>query len=317
MRAELAKFLYQRRAFQGEFKRFGSKSGWKDQIKTILLVNVVDVKTECVVADHLWFTCGKRFEALALEEGDLVRFTARVAKYLKGYQGYRYDVDEEGFQEGDYQLSYPNKLEKIKRQKKVECIGIDLAGVPWRETGFAILYADSKATTKVLKSDRWIVRSVKCANPDIISIDAPLSMPLKGKMRYCEKQLVKMGIRVFPCLFTQMAKLTARGIKLAEKLRKLGYLVIESYPHSAQIVLCISKGKKNIQALQDGLVKFGITGDVTKYGITDHELDAITSAIVGKLYLEGKTACIGKEAEGLMVIPKGQPNLENYCEEAT
>lgn len=116
MRSKLAKFFGQRRVFQGEFKRFGSKSGWKGQLKTIMLVKVVDVKTECVVADHLWFTCGKRFEALALEAGDLVRFTARVTKYLKGYQGFN-EYGEEGFQELDYLLSYPNKVEKIRRQE--------------------------------------------------------------------------------------------------------------------------------------------------------------------------------------------------------
>lgn len=191
-------------------------------------------------------------------------------------------------------------------------VGVDLAGVSWRKTGFAVLFPDLSVRTQVLGSNRKIVHAVEVSNPDIVSIDAPLSMPLKGKMRICEKQLVKMGIRVFPCLFTQMAKLTARGIKLAEKLRKLGFLVIESYPGSAQDILGIPRKGKNLEALREGLIRYGITGDVNKVSITDHELDAITSAIVGKLYLEDKTVCIGKEEEGLMVIPKGQPNLEKY-----
>jgi hypothetical protein len=42
-----------------------------------------------------------------------------------------------------------------------------------------------------------------------------------------------------------------------------------------------------------------ITGDVLKYGVTDHELDAITAAIVGRLYLKNKTISIGKKEEGL------------------
>jgi predicted nuclease with RNAse H fold len=185
-------------------------------------------------------------------------------------------------------------------------VGIDLAGVKERKTGFALLNG-LEVKTKVLFSDRAIIKAVKLANPSIVSIDAPLSKPLHGKMRICEKQLVKMKIRVFPCLFTQMVKLTERGIKLAQALSNLGFVVIESYPGSAQDILGIPRKGKSLHLLQEGLVKYGITGDVLKYGVTDHELDAITSAIVGKLHLEGKTLSIGKKEEGLMVIPK-RPN---------
>lgn len=114
MREELTKFRGQRRVFQGEFKRFGRKThyhyGW---VTTILLVDVIDVITKSLVTDHIWFTCGKRFDQLDLQEGDQVRFTARVTRYLKGYQGYRSDTDEEGYQEVDYRLSYPTKVEKV------------------------------------------------------------------------------------------------------------------------------------------------------------------------------------------------------------
>lgn len=186
-------------------------------------------------------------------------------------------------------------------------VGIDLAGVSTRKTGFAVLFGN-EAKTQVLKSDRGIIRAVEAIKPSIVSIDAPLSKPLKGVMRVCEKQLVKMGIRVFPCMFTQMATLTERGIKIAKKLRELGYTVIESYPGAAQDILHIPRKGKSEEALQQGLVKYGVTGDVLKYGITDHELDAITSAIVGRLFLEGKTLSIGKDSEGLMVIP-----MPNTC----
>lgn len=186
-----------------------------------------------------------------------------------------------------------------------EC-GIDLAGVKHQKTGFAILRGGLEVTTSILHSDRAIIKAVEKVKPSIISIDAPLGKPKKGYMRVCERQLKKMKINVFPCMFTQMAKLTERGIKLAELLRKKGYTVIESYPGSAQDILGIPRKGKSKEALQKGLVAYGITGDVLKYKVTDHELDAITSAIVGKLFLEGKTISIGKEEEGLMVIP--QPN---------
>lgn len=197
-----------------------------------------------------------------------------------------------------------------RRGKQCECtkfvaarniVGIDLAGVETRETGFASFFG-MRAETKVLFLDEAIIEATVTNNPAIVSIDAPLSKPLQGKMRECEKQLVKMGIRVFPCLFTQMAKLTERGIKLAKVLTEKGYKVIESYPGAAQDILGLPRKGKNPLALQKALVEYGVRG-ITKEGITDHELDAVTSAIVGQLYLLGKAKAIGDCSEGLMVIP--------------
>ena len=182
-------------------------------------------------------------------------------------------------------------------------VGLDLAGVDSRKTGFAVLNG-LVATTKVLFSDVEIVEEVTACKPSIVSIDAPLNKPLKGYMRYCERQLKKMGINVFPCMFTQMTKLTERGMELSATLREKGFRVIESYPGSAQDILGIPRKGKSLEALRQGLVKYGVGGDVFKEKTTDHELDAITSAIVGKLCLEGKTLEIGKKEEGLMVIPK-------------
>lgn len=80
----------ERHKFTAEFVRFGTKNGWTGPVKTVLLK---DVKCgDGVVADHLWFTCGKQFEALNLHVGDVITFKARVASYVKGYRGYRDDV---------------------------------------------------------------------------------------------------------------------------------------------------------------------------------------------------------------------------------
>jgi hypothetical protein len=112
MREELEKFHGERRRFQGEFIRYGQKRGWKHPLTTIVLRNVIDVKTGRIVTDHLWFTQGKQFERLYLEPGDIVSFTARVTKYLKGYQGRRDEYDDRPPVEIDCRLSYPAKLEK-------------------------------------------------------------------------------------------------------------------------------------------------------------------------------------------------------------
>lgn len=118
MRAKLAKYFGERRTFQGVFKRFGSKSGYKGPVKTILIVNLVDAVTKKALTDHIWFTCGIQFDRLDLREGDVVRFDARITKYLKGYQG-RNDFGEEGFQELDYRLSYPSNVSKVNTQRSM------------------------------------------------------------------------------------------------------------------------------------------------------------------------------------------------------
>jgi len=211
-----------------------------------------------------------------------------------------------------------SKLETKTSEEIYKIVGIDLAGVDNRPTGFATLNGVS-VKTKVLFHDEEIIGEIfnlmvgTIESNGLISIDAPLNRPSKGKSRICEKALRRLGIRVFPCMFAGMAKLTERGIKLATKLRGYHYEVIESYPGSAQDILGIPRKGKNQKLLQDALIKYGIKGDVTKPNITNHELDAITSAIVGKLYLQGETVALGTYKEGFMIVPRF-PTLDNYTQ---
>jgi len=128
--------------------------------------------------------------------------------------------------------------------------------------------------------------------------------------------LRKMGIRVFPCGFpTGMRQLTERGIALRKKFEKLGYNVIETYPGSAQDILKIPRKKgKDHKRLQKGLIDYGFKGDVRKKKTTDHELDAITSAFVGQLYLEGNYIALGipEESQIITAKPKGQKVIKDY-----
>ena len=39
---------------------------------------------------------------------------------------------------------------------------------------------------------------------------------------------------------------------------------------------------------------------------SQHELDAIVSALIGKLYLKNKTIAVGNKKEGVIIIPKTQ-----------
>jgi len=119
MREKLARMDGVRRRFQGVFVRCGTKSGYKGVLTTILLKDVTLVGSGQIVTDHIWFTMGKRFERLDLQEGDVVRFDARVSEYLKGYRGRRRydDWNESKPLEYDYRLSYPTKLVKVSAGK--------------------------------------------------------------------------------------------------------------------------------------------------------------------------------------------------------
>jgi hypothetical protein len=112
MRHELAKLYGKRCCFQGVFVRFGKKTAYKGKpLTTLLLKNIIDITSQKLIADHVWFTLGKRFERLQLQENDVIQFQARVTKYLKGYRGRREDVDS--CIEQDYRLSFPTKLKKL------------------------------------------------------------------------------------------------------------------------------------------------------------------------------------------------------------
>lgn len=98
-----------------------------------------------------------------------------------------------------------------------------------------------------------------------------------------------------------MRKLTERGIKLKGILEKMGFKVIEVYPGGAQDVLNIPRKQRGLKKLLNGLRELKITGLRDK--MSDHELDAVTCAYVGKLFLEGKTLTFGSVDKSI-IMPK-------------
>lgn len=180
----------------------------------------------------------------------------------------------------------------------IKVVGIDLTGSENRPSGVATLYDGGKVVTSRLHTDREIIYWCRGEMPDVISIDSPLSLPEdQGKIyRQCELELKRRHIGVYWCLLPSMKALTLRGISLAEKLRKDDLSVIESYPGAAQDILEIPRKNKGKEALARALSDYGIKGDLN---VSHDELDAITSAIVGQLYLAGKY-----ERLGCLILPK-------------
>jgi len=192
----------------------------------------------------------------------------------------------------------------------MSAVGLDLAGVENRPTGFCIL-RDMKAETSLVCADEGILKRIDESRPKIVAIDAPLSLPAGRKsieqrtnvhLRECDKELLRRGIRFFPITLSPMRKLTTRGIKLRQILEKRHFKVIEVYPGGAQDILGIPRKQHGLKKLREGLEKLGMRGLNDR--MSDHELDAVTCAFIGKLFLEGKSITYGTCKQGI-VMPRG------------
>ena len=163
-------------------------------------------------------------------------------------------------------------------------IGLDLAGVETRPTGYCRLFG-MEAKTSLICTDEEILSKIREPCPRVVAIDAPLSLPPGRKslekrngnhLRDCDRELLKRGIKFFPVTLGPMRKLTERGIRLKKILENEDVVVLEAYPGGAQDVLGIPRKQKGLEKLRSGLENLGIMG--LRSEMSDHELDAITCA---------------------------------------
>ena len=197
-------------------------------------------------------------------------------------------------------------------------IGLDLAGVETRPTGFCIL-KEMESETLLVYTDDDILTKTTQNNPDIIAIDAPLSLPAgrtsieertNTHFRECDKELLERGIRFFPITLGPMRKLTSRGISLRKKLEAKHIKVIEVYPGGAQDILGIPRKQQGLEKLKSGLEKLGIRG--LNNQMSNHELDAVTCALVGKLYFEGKSVTYGTPEQAIIMPQETVPRKRKH-----
>lgn len=168
------------------------------------------------------------------------------------------------------------------------------------------------ARTWICYSDEDILRSAITRQPDVVAVDAPLSLP-RGRrdindrsgphLRVCDRQLLEMRIRFFPITIGPMRSLTKRGMGLKSLLESRGFRVIEVYPGGAQDILGVPRKSKGTALLRRGLKRLGVKG--LSQGASDHELDAAFAAIVGLDYLRSEAVALGDPQEGLLYMPRG------------
>lgn len=176
-------------------------------------------------------------------------------------------------------------------------VGIDLAGTSNNPTGFCILRG-KHTKTKLLYTNSEIINeiaTITTLKPLIIAIDSPLSF---NSDRKCDRELKKYG--AMPLSLKSIRILADRGVKLAKKLQKMNYQVIEVFPTATAKILGVFNN--NREDTRQALIKSGLKGSITTK-ITKHEVDAVLAAITAHLYKNGLTVNIGDE-RGLVVIPK-------------
>lgn len=206
----------------------------------------------------------------------------------------------------------PRAVDRTRRRTGRPVLGLDLAGVPHRSTGWCVLYDGRDARTGVAHSDEEIEALAAKVHPALVIIDAPLSLPVGRRtiedrsgphLRACDHELLRRHIRFFPLTLGPMRGLTVRGMRLAERLRRTGSEVVEGYPGASQDLLGIPRKGVGLVPLARGLRRLGIRGDLVRGGLTHDELDAVTIAWVGHEHLRGRSLVIGDVREGEMVLP--------------
>jgi len=182
----------------------------------------------------------------------------------------------------------------------LECfVGIDLAGHQKNPTGWACLQGKS-VETRELFSDEEILHETFKAKPNVVAIDAPLTLPRKGMTRKTDRNMHRCGYHVLPPLYPAMKALTYRGIGLAQKIRDGRIEVIEVHPASTRRAL--SMPIRDWEELQRIFVEMGV--QVSEKPLTAHQIDAVTAALTAYLHIKGDEEKIGDDIEGYIIVPK-------------
>jgi predicted nuclease with RNAse H fold len=199
-----------------------------------------------------------------------------------------------------------NRKSPMAKSRPVVVVGVDLAGSPKRPTGLCVL-RNLTAETHVAYSENEILDFVREAQPVLVPIDAPLSLP-NGRqsvhdrsgehLRGCDRALLRLGIRFFPITLGPMRMLTERGLALNRQLAAMGYRAVECYPGAAQDLWGIPRQHKDRLGLLNGLRKLGLRG--LKKSATSDELDAATAALVGRWFLSGQGVMLGGDS-GILI----------------
>jgi predicted nuclease with RNAse H fold len=206
--------------------------------------------------------------------------------------------------------------------------GIDLTSTEAKPS--ACLGLDNKSKLVYLgflTGNRDIIALLNFYSPQVIAIDAPLSLPLglccleescsckpkfPRKNRQCDQELRQQGIPCYPTSKKTFIKdLIYRGIELKTSI---GYevkqvnQVIEVYPFASKVRLFGIKiprktTKQGMSFLKDKIGDI-LPGLKPHLDIFDHDLsDAAIAAYTAFLYHQNRVDALGNRKEGIIFIP--------------
>lgn len=206
-----------------------------------------------------------------------------------------------------------NPLQSLPSGSRV--VGLDLTAGRGKATGVAFIEGNRTETTSLV-TDKEILGYIAKKKPQLVSIDSPLGLPgggseinrAAGIVRVAERDLSSVGVPAYPALIDSMRELTIRGISLKRAIETTpdAPIVLESYPGAAQDILSIPRKQVGLDLLRNGLRELGLSGPGLKTRSHD-EMDAITSAIVGRYYEVGQYEPMGVPAEAQLIVPKIRP----------
>jgi len=172
--------------------------------------------------------------------------------------------------------------------------------------------------------DSDIIAMANLYSPQVIAIDAPLSLPLGlccleescgcqptagRKSRQCDQELRQQGIPCYPTSKKTFIKgLIYRGIELKNNLCQQGFQIIEIYPYASKVRLfgkviprkTTSQGMAFLRRRLEGL----LPSLKPWLGGFDHDLcDAAIAAYTAFLYGQNMADALGNSEEGLIFIP--------------
>jgi predicted nuclease with RNAse H fold len=198
-------------------------------------------------------------------------------------------------------------------------VGIDLAGVPHRETGVAVLRSGRLELLTSAGDDAEILAFARMAGRwGTVAINAPLTRPLGRccldddcrcrtdpgtRSRQLERELGRMGV---PTLATALLKVLARrGERIAEAVRRIGHEPLEVYPFATLRLLGLPWQGKKTPAGRRKIYRAlrPLVPGLRHPRASEHQLDAVVCAMTALLWRQGRTRTVGLPEEGLMVVP--------------
>jgi len=203
--------------------------------------------------------------------------------------------------------------------------GIDLTSTPAKLS--ACLGLDKElhiAYLGFLAADRDIIDVINLCLPEVIAIDAPLTLPeglccleescpcqpkSEWKNRQCDRELRKEGIPCYPTTKKTFIKdLIYRGIELETELCQQEHHIIEIYPYASKVRLFgkampVKTTSQGIAFLKEHLGNL-LPGLKPYLSMFEHNLcDAAVAAYTAFLYGQNLADALGNSKEGLIFIP--------------